>query len=182
MVFADLREKVNQNRNGAVALISVLLVASVVLGWRWLRPGPKTGKPTSYYFYDTANDQLSTAPANRLPPQIGATGKPTLVRAVMLTCTGCGDRRLAYLLKYTAAAKKARRLLDQPPAASAPPALAADYASRLSDRKLQVSEGTLVRLPAQGSPWVLAMSAAGATLIHNARHCPDGTFAQACNP
>ena len=182
MAIADLREKINQNRNWSIGVISVLVVLAAILGWRWFWPVRTAGRPSSYYFYDLANGGLSTAPSNKLPPLIGATGKPTLVRAVMLTCTGCGDRKLAYLLKYTAAAKAARRLLNHPPGPSATPMQATEFAAQLSARKLQMTEGTLVRLPAHGSPWMPALSPAGATLIRNANECPGESFAKPCNP
>ncbi len=182
MAIADIRNTINQNQKWSTIVFAVLIVAAVIWMWRWLLPANTAAAPSRFYFYDTASRTVFIRPSTDLPPLIGSNGKPTLVRAIFLTCGSCAARKLAYLLKYNASARAAAQFLDNPPAASAGQSAAAQFASLLAARRLQVSEGTLIRLPAPGSPWLPAMSPQGAAIIHQAQQCPGNSYGRRCQP
>ncbi len=182
MSLQGIREKMNQNQKPFI--IGGIIIVCLSLGllvWE-LKPVSAVAAPNSYYFYDTSDGSITTEPAAAIPPLKGAGGKDTLVRAFMFTCSTCGDKKAGYLLKYSAEGKAALTFLSHPPSADATAMQRSQYAAESSQYKLFVGEGTLVRSPAKGTPWVPAMSLQGRQLIKQATECPGGRHAKPCLP
>lgn len=182
MAFQGIRDKMNQDQKPfIIGGIVMMCVALGLVAWE-LKPVSAPSAPSSYYFYDLANGRITTEPATAIPPLKGAGGKDTLVRAFMFTCSTCGDKKVGYLMKYSAEGRAALAFLAHPPGPSAPPEKRSRYAAESSQYKLFVGEGTLVRLPAKGSPWISAMSFQGMKLVRHASHCPGNRNAKPCLP
>ncbi len=182
MLFQSIREKINQNQKPfVIGGIVLVCVAVGLLAWE-LKPASVVAAPTSYYFYDTSNGSITTEPASAIPPLKGATGQDTLVRAFMLTCTTCGDKKVAYLIKYNQEARAAITAESQALPANATPMEKSQHAAEIPQLRLAAAAGRLVRLPAKGSPWIPAMSFKGMALIKAASQCPGGSHAKPCLP
>ncbi len=125
---------------------------------------------------------MTTEPASAIPPLKGAAGRDTLVRAFMLTCTSCGDKKVGYLIKYNQEARAAINAEAQALPASATPVEKSQPAAEIPQLRMAAAEGRLVRLPAKGSPWIPAMSFKGMALIKTASQCPGGSHAKPCLP
>jgi len=182
MAIQGIREKMNQNQKPFI--IGGMIIVCLSLGllvWE-LKPVGAPPPPSSYYYYDTSNGSITTEPATAIPPLKGAAGKDTLVRAYMFTCSTCGDKKAGYLLKYSAEGQAALAFLSHPPGADATAMQISQYAAESSQYKLFVGEGTLIRSPAKGAPWVPAMSFTGRQLIKQATQCPGGRHAKPCLP
>ncbi len=182
MSMAGIRTWLNRNQKWLA--IMVVIVLAGILWWVWhsiQTPAPVSAA-SSYYFYDTSTRQVSVRPATELPPLKNAAGKRTVVRAVFITCTSCGNRQLGYLLKYTAAARSAKKYLDNPPGKGAPQNEIGQFASEVPTLKLQVANGTLIRLPKTGAHWVYAQSPQGTAIIRKVTECPGHRYARTCVP
>ena len=182
MAFQGIREKMNQNQKPFVigGIVAVCLAVALVV-WE-IKPAGTIAAATSYYFYDTSSGRITTEPASAIPPLKGATGKDTLVRAFMLTCTSCGDKKVGYLIKYDQEARAAMKAEAQPLPANATPVEESRHAAEIPQLKFAAAEGRFVRLPAKGSPWIPAMSFTGMQLIKKASQCPGGKYAEPCLP
>lgn len=182
MTQTQIRKWLNENQKW-IAVIVVLLLAGVLWWvWRNIQSTQTVAAATQYYFYDISTKQLSVRPATDLPPLKDASGKAVIVRAIFVTCTTCGNRRLAYLMKYNSAARAAKKYLDHPPGSGAPQRQIAQFAAETPTLKLDVANGTLVRLLQTGSPWYYSRSPEGSDIIRKAMQCPGGRFAQTCQP
>ena len=182
MALQSIRKKMNQNQKPFVigGIVAVCLAVGLVV-WE-VKPAGVPPAPSSYYFYDTSNGSITTEPASAIPPLKGISGKDTLVRAFMLTCTNCGDKKVGYLIKYNQQAKAAMKAEAQPLPANATPVEKSQHAAEIPQLMLAAAEGRLVRLPAKGSPWIPAMSFQGMALIKAASQCPGGSHAKPCLP
>jgi hypothetical protein len=182
MALSDIRKKMNQNQTPfIIGGIVVVCVALGLLVWE-IKPVSAPPPPSSAYFYDTSNGSIVVKPADSIPPLKGANGKDTLVLAKFFTCTTCGDKKIGYLLKYSSQAKAAKRFLAHPPGANATPLQRSQFAAEASQYRLFVGEGTEIRLPKSGSPWISAVSAQGIQLITQAKICPGNQVAKSCLP
>lgn len=122
------------------------------------------------YFIDTSNWALLVRPKADVPPLIGATGKPTVVRAVFFTYTSCKNKKLLYLLKYTPTEQKILMRLQHHHGGD----------KSLFAIEMQTILGTLVRLPVKGSHWFLANSPTGQRIM--TPPADSGRPAHFCNP
>ena len=182
MAQSDIRKWLNDNQKWLAAVLVILIAGILWWMWRSTRATPRVAAATKYYFYDTSTRQLSVHPADELPPLKNAAGKAVIVRAVFLTCTSCGNRKLAYLLKYTAAAQAAEKYLIHPPGSGAPQSEVGQFAAQVPTLKVEVADGTLIRLPTPGSKWVGKLSPQGAAILQQASKCPGNQYAQPCLP
>lgn len=182
MAFQSIRDKMNQNQKPFIIGGIVIVCAAVALVVWELKPASTISAPSSYYFYDTSNGTVKVEPVTAIPPLKGHDGRRTLVLAEFFTCTTCGDRKISYLVKYTARARAAKKLLGEPLPADASPIQKSQHAADIASLRMSVADGKLVRLPAKGSPWISAMSFQGLELIRRASRCPGGRYARPCLP
>lgn len=181
MAFQGIRDKNNQNQKPFI--IGDIVIACLAIALMVSELTASTiAAPNSYYFYDTSNGTIITEPATAIPPLKGTDGKQTLVLAKFFTCTTCGDRKIGYLVKYTAQAKPTKQLLSEPLPDNATPVQKSQHAAEISALQMSIAEGRLVRLLAKGSPWISALSFKGMQLIKNASQCPGGKYAKPCLP
>ena len=134
-------------RRAAVAVAAVTVI--VVACWYSyvnMRGASQHGQPQGVYFAHEETGDLSVQPMNAIPPLLDDAGKPLLVRACLYSTDGGKTKIPAYYEKYSDAAKQMSTEAQTNPDR---------YDGRLFDA------GRLVRLPAKGSPWVPAESAAG---------------------
>lgn len=181
MALQSIRKKMNQNQKPFVigGIVAVCLAVGLVV-WE-VKPAGVPPAPSSYYFYDTSNGSITTEPAGALPPLKGATGKDTLVRAYMYTCTSCGDKKVGYLMKYTPRAKQALQYLAQPKGPHMTPQQSMAYFSSRAQYESAIPAGTYVRLPAKGSHWHPLMSQAGSAITKPIK-CPGNSAGKPCLP
>lgn len=173
----NLRRTINEN-SIAAGIVSVV-IAAAIFSFIWIHyfGSPGLG-PTDRYFYDTATHKVLTLPFSEIPPLIGETGKPTVVRAVFLTCSSCGNKRLAYLEKYTKQAQAALENLQK----KARNVKTRSEATRLALTAMSLrGNGLLVRSPKKGSQWYPRTSPEGMLIIAHMR-CRNGGELKICNP
>jgi len=152
------------NKYGLPAAISFLVLAAL-FAWLWSeRRGNVTGDQTRAFFVDEESGEEVVRPASDLPPVVGKSGRPTLVKAIKYGCKG-NNPEVLYWMKYT------------PEALAALQSLPADDARR-ADIDLR---GQLVRSPKAGSAWVPLRSREG-DLVTRVPDCPDGSPMQAIYP
>ena len=181
MAFQGIRDKMNQNQKPfIIGGIVIVCLALGLLVWE-LKPAGAVAAPNSYYYYDTSNGNITTEPATAIPPLKGASGKDTLVRAFMFTCSTCSDKKVGYLMKYSPQAKAAEQYLAHPPSDTMTPQQAMQYNGTLSQYQMAVANGTLVRLPKKGSQWYPLMSGPG-TAIAKPIQCPGNSMGKPCLP
>ena len=112
-----------------LALAIVPILAAAALYW-YFQPHPASEAPTppqfpKAFFLDEDTGQEQTLTTADVPPLLAPSGKPSLVKAVFVSNDTGSTRKLAYLLKYSPAAKAALETLAKQPAMAVPPALAA---------------------------------------------------------
>ena len=104
----SLREKINQNSTvAAVVAVVVLAIVLLIIVWPGGPSGP--GGASGQYFFDLTTNEPFVAPIDALPPiDSPSGGKDMGVRAVYMTCGGCGEdeRFLGWLERYTPQAKQ----------------------------------------------------------------------------
>jgi hypothetical protein len=161
------------------AAVMVCLALAVVI-WE-LHPASVPATPNRCYFYDTANGNVIIEPNGTIPPMKGANGGETLVLAKFFSCTGCGDKKLGYLLKYNAKAKAAAEALTHQSSGNLSPSQSMQFNSSLAKYQIAIASGTLVRRPAKGSHWYLLASVAGSKIARLPR-CSATALANACLP
>ena len=181
MALSDIREKMNQGQKPFVigAIVSVCLAIGLLI-WEF-KPVSAPPAPDRYYFYDTSNGTITIEPSTAISPLKGAGGKDTLVQAFFFTCSGCGDKKIGYLLKYTRRARAAKALLAQPPGGAMTAQQSMQFNSSLSKYQVAVAMGTLVRLPAKGAHWYPIAGPAGSQITSPPR-CSGSGLAKACLP
>jgi hypothetical protein len=155
------------NKYGA-ATVGVLFVLVIVAFWfRSCRKEAFNQNPRMAFYIDEETGEESVAPINQHPPLMGKAGKPTVVLAVKCTLDGKTLQTL-YLVKYSEQALQAIKTL--PPREPNDPTL--------DPRGVILERGKLVRRPAQGSPWVPALSPEGAQI----RELPKTASGEVASP
>lgn len=176
MSLESIRQSLNKNpfiAGGALVLIIIIglffAIKSII--------GP-SGPPIPKYAYyiDEETGEESEQSINEIPPLVNEkTGKPTLVRASYYSCGSCkkGERKLAYLEKFTPQAKDTLEKARKASAEGQPP---------MEDMSVHM-RGYLVRSPEPGAKWVLAESDPGRQ-VTSAIQCPggDNTNLKLCLP
>ena len=181
MAIQSVRDKMNKNQKPfVIGGIVIVCLAIGLIVWE-MKPVSAPPPPSTHYFYDTANGSITTEPISALPPLKGTTGKYTLVRAYMYTCTTCGDKKIGYLMKYTPQAVAAKQYLAQPESPNMTPQQSMAYFASRGSYESAIPNGTYVRLPKKGSHWYPLMSAAG-TAIAKPISCPGNSAGKPCLP
>jgi hypothetical protein len=173
MKAIEWREKMNENSaiiSGAAVVVTLLAlgISSYVVFFGGGHP--RASAPTTQLFYDTDTKETVTRAATEIPPLIGSSGKPTLVRAYYFTCDGnCADKKIYFLERYTEKAKAALESISTS-GKPTPDAMKAEMDARM---------GLQLRLPdGSDKDWVYADSEQGAKIYANIR-CPDASKAPA---
>ena len=173
-----MREWMNDNNSTVTIGAAVVLVVAVVImlatfgGGEDANEAPTVGR----YFLDLTTNKPFVAPPDAVPPIDTPGGKKDAgVRAVYLTCGGCGDRFLGWLERFTPEAK--RLYLDtvaQNKTRKTP--LPAEMVVRQG-----LPNGFQVRGP-DGGEWVAQSSARGQEVVNSARdRCGDKRL-KPCDP
>jgi hypothetical protein len=145
------------NKYGAYIAIGVIVVALVVAWFFTGTSAPPTGDLSQGFFIDEETGEESVHPITAIPPLMGKSGKPTVVRAYKFSCEGGKNPQTIYLQKYIPEAQE--RLKNMSPD---------DL-----DRDRVMSRGELVRLPGKDKPWVRGTSTE-AIPIRTLPDCPGG--------
>ncbi len=181
MTLSDIREKMRQGQLpmviGAVVMVCLALILVI---WE-LKPAGAPHAPDHCYFYDTSNGGITIEPIGAIPPMKGANGGNTLVLAKFFSCTTCGDKKLGYLLKYTASGKAAAESLAHQSGGNLTASQSMQFNSSLSQYQIAIASGTLVRLPAKGSRWYPIASPTGSKIARSPR-CSATALAKPCLP
>lgn len=116
-------------------------------------------------FYDVETREIALKSATEIPPLIGSSGRPTLVRAYFFTCdNNCKNKKLYYLEKYDEKAREAIVSAQQHP-----------EKKTSMDDIMAAQEGLLVQLPDwPADKWVKAQSPAGQE-VYRTIACPDAS-------
>jgi hypothetical protein len=159
------------NRYG-VYIIAGAVVVTVLSFW-FFRPlsGPRSAATKAYYV-DEETGEKSEQPIGSIPPLMGKSGKPTLVRVVMVSCQSNGKN--AQEKFYQRYAPQAHAKIMELQGTSDP-----DRLMELDDLKARAEQ---VRLPAPGSKWVLATSEEGQKIRDAAAQCTNGEIAREVYP
>ncbi len=168
------------NENSAVPMITaavILIVALVIVlatfgGGEDVNEEPTLGQ----FFLDLTTNESFVAPPGAAPPIDTPGGsKDAGVRAIYLTCDGCGDRYLGWLERYTPEAKQ----------------LYLDTVEQNKTREIQLPTEMVVRqsLPKglqvrgpDGGKWVAQSSGQGQEITSSARNRCGERPAQPCDP
>jgi len=168
-----------------VALVAAAGVLVLFLLYRLFAGGAGAGIGERAYFYDLSADKLFVDDARQHPPIFGrpdgSRGDPEDmdgVLAMVYVCgpdCGSGERRIAYLKKYTDEMKRLRDQWDAAMAEGRP------GPEEVRDRVF-VSENTLVRA-VDGESWYSESSEEGQQIMAVlSRKCPNGEFPTLCDP
>lgn len=166
--ISNIRDALNRNQ----AIISIIAVVFTILAIWWiLKSEFKSPYKTNVnqYFYDTSTQSLVVKPSTAIPPLIGKSGKRTVVRAYLFTCSSCSNKQIGYLQEYTPAARQALVTLQKmgnagPNAGPGNPS-GPSAANNPFQLEMTAFQGSLVRLPAKGSPWMLANTPQGMQIM-----------------
>jgi len=137
-----------------------LLVAGMILTRDMSGPASVAAPVADYV--DEETGELSQRSTAELPPLLGKSGRPTVVRAVFLTASTVDACFPAYYEKYTDEMKAKIKGMKSGPGPGIRPAYE------------MVRAGTLVRKPSPGSSWVSATSTEGNALLKKI-YQPDPT-------
>jgi hypothetical protein len=135
------------------ALVLALMLYLVTRGPSALNP---MGDRSKGFFVDEETNDESVHSIDEIPPLMGKSGRPTVVRAMKFSCDNGRNPKTIYLLKYTPEAQEQLKAMQ-------PDDL---------NRSNVMTKGELLRLPAPGSPWVSAESDEGA-IVRTLPDCPD---------
>lgn len=165
--MGDLMRKYGLYIGGGLLLLAIVILLVQLRGGSSGGPVGDAGKA---FFVDEETGEQSVGAATDVPPLNNKAGKPTLVKGVFVTADGGSTKRLAYLMKYTPEAKAAIEKAHQE--------------KKLEDVMTSdlVSEGTLVRLPDKGAPWVKMSSREGAAIDEKAFKLEGGKYATLVHP
>ncbi len=170
---SNLRQTINENSAAVSLIAAVIAVLAIVWIFRSTVGGGVGTAPMAYY-YDTTTHQFYTYRSSRPPPIKNAQGKRTIVLAYMYTCTSCGDRKIAWLQKYSRQTRKAlQAMLNYKPTPGKPflpPPMEAPI----------FGNGILVRSPVKGAQWYPIQSPEGQQITQLPK-CPSGN-AKICLP
>jgi hypothetical protein len=142
-------------RFGPYIVVAILLLAGLL--YFFLRPTNNSPAQPNVFYLDELTNEESVHAVTDIPPLIGKSGKPTLVKATKISCDGGKTSHIAFLEKFTPEAQE--QLKKLPPEST--------------QRIDVIRRGSLIRLPAAGSPWVLDASPQGQK-IRNQNACPEG--------
>ena len=171
---SNLRHTINENSAAVSIIAAVIAVLAIVYIFRNSVNGGGTGSAPMAYYYDTSTHQFYTYRSSRPPPIKNAQGKRTIVLAYMYSCSSCGNRKIAWLQKYSKQARIAlKKMLNYKPAPGKPPGPPPMEAPMFGT-------GILVRSPAKGSKWYPIQSPEGQQIAQLPK-CPTGT-AKICLP
>jgi hypothetical protein len=156
-----LRQWIERHRVWVRVVAAAVVVAAIV--WAlWPKTLPRRVVFAQDYFIDEETGKEYVRNMSEIPPLLGDSGRPTVVRAHFFSCDGGKTRKIAYLESYTEEGKVAYKALlairDRPPP---------------EDLLAKVLHETLVRRPGKGEPWVRGDLPA-ALEIANSFHCPEG--------
>jgi hypothetical protein len=130
---------------GVVILACLALISPYI----W----PNQGTPahvTGVYYANEETGELSLQPPQAIAPLTDAAGRPVLVQAHLYSTDGGKTKSVAYYEKFT---DRAKAMIE------------ASFQDRSKYDGQLFASGRLVRLPANGSPWVAAESDAGRNII-----------------
>jgi hypothetical protein len=142
-------------RFGYYILAAIGLIVLLVVSLFWFQENPHI-QPNAFYVDEETSEEL-VRPVTEIPPLIGKSGKPTLVRATKISCDGGKTSRIAFLESFTPEAQAQLKTL--PPEST--------------QRIDVIRRGAIIRLPEPGSPWVLDSSSEGQRIRENVS-CPSG--------
>lgn len=170
---SNLRSTINENSAAVGIIAAVIAVLAIVYIFRSSVGGGIGSAPMAYY-YDTTTHQFYTFHSSRLPPLKNAQGKRTIVLAYMYTCGSCGNRKIAWLQKYSRQARIAlQKILNYKPTPGkpmGPPPI----------EPPMFGTAIVVRSPAKGSQWYPILSPEGQQIAQLPK-CPKGV-AKICLP
>jgi len=170
-----IRNALNQNRIvGSAALVLVILAMLMYtvwsLGYFGRHASRDAATPTKAFFMDEETGEISVHPANEIPPLLGKSGKPTVVRAFFFTASTNAARKMVFLQRYSLEAKQA---MD-----------ASHNGQRLSPEEMSlVVRGPQVRAPEPNSPWHDLATLEGQAIVNSVSDLdPDRKKIHAVNP
>lgn len=139
-----------RERPAITSILSLLVIAGAI--FYAIRHGHPHDEAT-YDFIDEETNKPSNHSINEVPPLIGDSGKPTVVRAIYSGPPGSDGRKILYLEKYSDATKAALEKYHRENQHGPPP---------IPDPATAV----WVRLPQPGSTWVTRDSTEGQRIIN----------------
>jgi hypothetical protein len=147
-----LRQWIREHQAITLAITLILTISAILYAVFYSRPHNEA----TFDFIDEETGQLSAQPITAVPPLLGRSGKPTVVRAIYAGAQNSAGRKLLYLEKYRSDAKVYmeeyhRSSTKGPPNVPHP------------------ETAVWVRLPEQGSAWVPRDSEAGQQIVLNTR-------------
>lgn len=171
-VISTARDWAAQRPYAVSAALIVITLGSLFFAWQRSTSNAQPPHPARKVFlYNEATGEVLVRDCREIPPITTPDGA-SLVAAVFYTFDNGQTQRLAYLQKYSDEARIAlTRILDNPANASDP------------DLHQTLKEGTFIRLPEPGSPWV-TLDSPQASLIsqRTLRQCPAGAVARVVEP
>ena len=148
------------NQYGYIIAIAAVVIAVIVIIYS-MSGGAAQQIPTQAFYMDEETGEESLGDINGIPPLMGKSGKPTLVKVLKYTCDG-GKTKTPYLLiKFPPQVQQEINSLN-----------AEDPVQDMRRAKL-MSEAYWVRSPAAGSQWYPAQHPKGVE-IAVVPNCPDG--------
>ena len=171
---SNLRNTINENSAAVSIVAAVIAVLAIVYIFHNTAGGGGTVAAPKAYYYDTSTHQFYTYRSSRPPPLKNASGKRRIVLAYMYTCSSCGNRKRAWLQKYSKQARAAMiKMLNYKPVPGKPPAPPPIETPIFGT-------GILVRSPEKGSKWYPIQSPQGQQIAQLPK-CTSGT-AKICMP
>jgi len=168
MLLEDLRTFAERHKYLAIAGAVFPFVLAVFVAVAYYGSPAPPSWPMAYY-QDEETGEVTIRPANEIPPLLGRSGRPTVVRVVYLTASTVDKKFVGYFEKFTDEAR-----------ARQTPTAAGNGAISLVPFTMA---GILIRRPEAGSPWVGADSPEGLKMIEAIyRPKPDAPVLRSCLP
>lgn len=135
-----------------IVIVAVLIYAAYSLGFLGRKSGPDPAT-TKAFFIDEETGEIEVHMANEIPPLVGKSGKPTVVRAFFFTNSTDEAKKFVYLERYTPEGKQAAETLrtGQPPTAELLESL---------------RRGMQVRSPEPNAPWYYVQTPEGQNVVN----------------
>jgi hypothetical protein len=143
-----VRQWLEEHRAIGVTFTLACIAGAILLAVFHSRPHDEA----TFDFIDEETGKPSAEPITAVPPLMGASGKPTVVRAIYAGAQNSSGRKLLYLEKYRPDAKAYMEEYHRS-GAKGPPNVP------------HPETAVYVRLPAAGSPWVTRDSAEGQRIM-----------------
>jgi hypothetical protein len=144
-----LRQWISERPVLTSALALIVIAGAIVYTVRHAHPHDEA----TFDFIDEETNKPSIHSIDAVPPLIGDSGKPTVVRAIYSGPPGSDGRKILYLEKYSDASKAVMEKYHEEHQHGPPP---------IPDPATAV----WVRLPLPGSPWVTRDSTQGHRIIN----------------